>query len=129
MRRYAGWRRLLTLMKHAPKKGRPRNEDRARSLEATKPWLEIGISRRTWYRRQAEPREKTWYTYLAIHPFTKVPAYVGVTADMARRRTEHAAPHARLHRLLLRKKGALWGFAPEVVVVGVLQKPKAGAGP
>jgi hypothetical protein len=41
-----------------PKKGRPRIEDRARTIEARKPWLKLGMSRRTWYRRQAEKREK-----------------------------------------------------------------------
>lgn len=41
-------------MKRAPKKGRPRIEDRARTIEAKKPWLKLGMSRRTWYRRRAE---------------------------------------------------------------------------
>jgi hypothetical protein len=40
-----------------PKKGRPRIEDRARTNEAKKPWLKLGMSRRTWYRRQAEQRK------------------------------------------------------------------------
>jgi hypothetical protein len=39
------------------KKGRPRIEDRARAIEARKPWLKLGMSRRTWYRRQAEKRK------------------------------------------------------------------------
>ncbi len=43
-------------MKRAPKKGRPRIEDRANTIEARKPWLKLGMSRRTWYRRQAEKR-------------------------------------------------------------------------
>jgi hypothetical protein len=43
-------------MKRAPKKGRPRLEDRAKTIEARKPWLKLGMSRRTWYRRQAEKR-------------------------------------------------------------------------
>jgi hypothetical protein len=38
------------------KTGRPRIEDRARTIEAKKPWL-LGMSRRTWYRRQAEQRK------------------------------------------------------------------------
>ena len=40
-----------------PKTGRPRIEDRANTIEATKPWLKLGMSRRTWYRRQAEKRK------------------------------------------------------------------------
>jgi hypothetical protein len=40
-----------------PKKGRPRIEDRANTNEARKPWLKLGMSRRTWYRRQAERRK------------------------------------------------------------------------
>jgi hypothetical protein len=39
------------------KKGRPRIEERARTIEARKPWLMLGMSRRTWYRRRAEQRE------------------------------------------------------------------------
>jgi hypothetical protein len=38
------------------KKGRPRIEDRAKTIEARKPWLKLEMSRRTWYRRQAEKR-------------------------------------------------------------------------
>jgi hypothetical protein len=45
-------------MKRVPKKGRPRIEDRANTIEARKPWLKLEMSRRTWYRRQAERREK-----------------------------------------------------------------------
>ena len=44
-------------MKRAPQKGRPRLEDRAKTIEARKPWLKLGMSRRTWYRRQAEKRK------------------------------------------------------------------------
>jgi hypothetical protein len=39
------------------KTGRPRLEDRARTIEARKPWLKLEMSRRTWYRRQAEKRK------------------------------------------------------------------------
>jgi hypothetical protein len=46
----------LVAMKR-PKKGRPRIEDRARTIEARKPWLKLEMSRRTWYRRQAEKRK------------------------------------------------------------------------
>jgi hypothetical protein len=38
----------------AGKKGRPRIEDRARTIEAKKPWLKLEMSRRTWYSSQAE---------------------------------------------------------------------------
>jgi hypothetical protein len=39
------------------KTGRPRIEDRERTIEAKKPWLKLEMSRRTWYRRQAEQRK------------------------------------------------------------------------
>jgi hypothetical protein len=39
------------------REGRPRIEDRAKTIEARAPWLKLGMSRRTWYRRQAERRE------------------------------------------------------------------------
>ena len=39
------------------KTGRPRIEDRAKTIEARKPWLKLEMSR-TWYRRQAEKRAK-----------------------------------------------------------------------
>ena len=40
------------------KTGRPRIEERHLTNEAKKPWLKLEMSRRTWYRRQAEKREK-----------------------------------------------------------------------
>jgi hypothetical protein len=40
------------------RKGRPRIEDRAKTIEARKPWQKLQMSRRTWYRRQAENRAK-----------------------------------------------------------------------
>ena len=47
----------VTPMTQRPRKtGRPRIEDRAYTIEARKPWLKLGMSRRTWYRRQAERR-------------------------------------------------------------------------
>jgi hypothetical protein len=36
------------------KTGRPRLEDRASTLTATKPWEAAGMSRTTWFRRQKE---------------------------------------------------------------------------
>jgi hypothetical protein len=39
------------------KKGRARIEDRGKTNEARKPWLKLNMSRRTWYRRQAEKRK------------------------------------------------------------------------
>ena len=36
------------------KRGRPRLEDAARTLTAKKPWQALGMSRATWYKRQAE---------------------------------------------------------------------------
>ena len=43
-------------MKPPRKTGRPRIEDRAKTIEARKPWLKLEMSRRTWYRRRAERR-------------------------------------------------------------------------
>jgi hypothetical protein len=39
------------------KTGRPRIEERHLTIEAKKPWLKLEMSRRTWYRRQAEKRK------------------------------------------------------------------------
>jgi hypothetical protein len=39
------------------KTGRPRLEDIGKTNEAKKPWLKLGMSRRTWYYRQAEKRK------------------------------------------------------------------------
>ena len=36
------------------KAGRPRLEDVKKTLTATKPWAAAGMSRATWYKRQAE---------------------------------------------------------------------------
>lgn len=36
------------------KRGRPLAKDAAKTLAATKPWEALGMSRRTWYRRQKE---------------------------------------------------------------------------
>jgi hypothetical protein len=47
----------LETIQRPPKKGRPRIEDRAATNEARKPWVEAGMSRRTWYSRQAEKRK------------------------------------------------------------------------
>ena len=44
--------------KKSKSKGRPRLEDRDKTIEAQKPWVAAKMSRRTWYRRQAEKREK-----------------------------------------------------------------------
>jgi hypothetical protein len=44
-------------VRRARKTGRPRIEDRAKTIEARKPWLKLKMSRRTWYRRQAETRK------------------------------------------------------------------------
>jgi hypothetical protein len=38
--------------------GRPRIEDREKTIEALAPWVPLGMSKRTWYRRQAEKRAK-----------------------------------------------------------------------
>ena len=41
-----------------PKLGRPRVEDVKKTLRALKPWAALGMSRSTWYARQAEERVK-----------------------------------------------------------------------
>jgi hypothetical protein len=40
-------------------RGRPRIEDRDKTIEARKPWEALGMSRRTWYRRQKENSTET----------------------------------------------------------------------
>lgn len=40
------------------RKGRARIEERGQTIEALKPWLAAGMSRRTWFRRRAEKRGK-----------------------------------------------------------------------
>jgi hypothetical protein len=47
MHRKAWSRQLLTSV----------NEERHLTNKAKKPWLKLGMSRRTWYRRQAEQRK------------------------------------------------------------------------
>jgi hypothetical protein len=44
-------------MKRA-KTGRPRIENRARTIEARKPWLKLEMSRRTWYRRPSRKEKR-----------------------------------------------------------------------
>src|SRR6476660_1966762 len=41
---------------HSRSSGRPRVEDRHKTVEAQKPWVTAGMSRATWYARQAELR-------------------------------------------------------------------------
>ena len=48
---------MISAGQHA-KIGGPRIEDRANTIEARKPWLNLKMSRRTWYRRQAEKRDQ-----------------------------------------------------------------------
>ena len=45
-------------MRRAPKKAANRIEDRAKTIAAGKHWLKLEMSRRTWYPRQAEKRNK-----------------------------------------------------------------------
>ena len=40
------------------RRGRPRLEERGKTLQAVKPWVELEMSRTTWYRRQAEAKRK-----------------------------------------------------------------------
>ena len=53
------WREIAGWAVNIPRKGRPRIEDKGQSFEATKPWLAKGMSRRTWYARRKEAKEKT----------------------------------------------------------------------
>ena len=39
-----------------PRLGRPRIEDKAKTLTATKPWVAAGMSRATWYNRRVAER-------------------------------------------------------------------------
>jgi hypothetical protein len=48
-------------MTQPARKGRPRIEDAGNTIEARKPWLELKMSRRTWYARQAEKRRPAPY--------------------------------------------------------------------
>ncbi len=41
-----------------PKRGRPRLEDRHKTLAALKPWAALGMSESTWRRRLAEKAKK-----------------------------------------------------------------------
>jgi hypothetical protein len=48
------------IIKAGPRKiGRPRIEDRAKTLTATEPWKAAGMSRRSWYRRQRDSKPAT----------------------------------------------------------------------
>lgn len=38
--------------------GRPRIEDKNKTLKALKPWATLGMSERTWFRRRAERKAK-----------------------------------------------------------------------
>lgn len=40
------------------RKGRPLDKDRDKTLTALKPWEAEGMSRATWFRRQAEERKQ-----------------------------------------------------------------------
>ena len=41
-----------------PPRGRPRLEDQAAAQESVKPWQKLRMSRRTYFRREAERRQK-----------------------------------------------------------------------
>jgi hypothetical protein len=73
------------------KTGRPRIEDRHKTNEARKPWLKLGMSRRTWYRRQAE---KTGADHAAFAGEERAARLANVRAYLAIR-VERAAEAAR----------------------------------
>jgi len=39
------------------KKGRPLAKDKGKTLAATKPWEDLGMSRATWFNRQAKDKD------------------------------------------------------------------------
>ena len=41
-----------------PKSGRPRIEDKGKTLSDSKPWLALGMSRSSWYLRRKDGRLK-----------------------------------------------------------------------
>ena len=43
---------------HMVRRGRPRLEDAGSTLAAIRPWEGLGMSRRTWFRREAEKRSQ-----------------------------------------------------------------------
>lgn len=49
---------FVSASSHRRKPGRPRTEDRHKTIEAQKPWDRMGISRRTWFRRRERKRRK-----------------------------------------------------------------------
>lgn len=49
--------RLPAVLMRMRKRGRPLANKVNETLEATKPWVTDGLSRATWYRRQAEKRK------------------------------------------------------------------------
>lgn len=40
------------------RRGAPRVEDRNKTIEHRKPWIKLGMSRRTWYRRKREKEQR-----------------------------------------------------------------------
>jgi hypothetical protein len=47
-------RLAIVIMTNPPRRGRPRLEYRAKTIEAKKPWEAKAMSRSTWYRRKRE---------------------------------------------------------------------------
>lgn len=45
-----------TIAKQKVKRGRPRIEDKGTTLSDTKPWVALGMCRRTWEKRQREAK-------------------------------------------------------------------------
>lgn len=46
------------IMLRKPKRGRPRAKDVTKTLTFLKPWDDMGISRRTWYRERSRKRRR-----------------------------------------------------------------------
>ncbi len=58
----------------------------------------------------------TWYTYLAVHPTTKVPAYAGITSEISTGRLPKVV-RTRPIRIWI-KQLANTGMHPEIVIQG-----------
>ena len=109
------------------KRGRPRIEDAAKTLVATKPWEAIGLSERTWFRRQAENRSRPelygpklakriaagekiiWHVYELIDPRSETPFYIGCTT----------APRARTVSHRTDTGSAAWSVVQEIHAAGL----------
>jgi hypothetical protein len=59
---------------------------------------------------------RVWYSYLAVHPETRVPAYAGVTAELTTNRVPKVVRSRAMRRWF--KMLAETGLVPEIVIQG-----------